>query len=107
MNVWNFLRKFKLLLYTLPYIRLVDFIKVIACTSKDDTTIELNGLPLQMRPNSPDLKTIYENLIADEFKKISESLPEDFSGVIIDAGGYIGTSAIAFSLKFPQSTIIS
>lgn len=107
MSVWNFLRQCKLLVYSLPHIRLVDFVTILARGSKDYTTIKLNGLPIQMRPNSPDLKTIYENLVADEFKKISESLTKNFDGVIIDAGGYIGTSAIAFSLKFPHSTIIS
>ena len=56
-----------------------------------------------MRTNSPDLKVAIRTLFKSEFENI------ELSNVsfIIDAGAYIGSSAIFFAEKFPNATIVA
>jgi FkbM family methyltransferase len=46
----------------------------------------------------------YANLTG-EFDSLGNWLPYDFSGLIIDAGGNIGTSALALADLYPKATI--
>lgn len=42
-----------------------------------------------------------------EFRPIGKIFDEQFSGTIVDAGGYIGTAALALSNLYPNAKIIS
>ncbi|MCG2462878.1 FkbM family methyltransferase [Flavobacteriaceae bacterium F89] len=42
-----------------------------------------------------------------EFDILEGLFPKDYSGVIVDAGGYIGTAAIAFSEMYPNATVLT
>jgi len=60
----------------------------------------------EIRLNAPDLKVLVAAL-NHEYEPIRYLLPTNFSGMIIDAGGYIGTSAVVFANLFPYAKIIS
>lgn len=68
--------------------------------------IRIHGILLLVRPNSPDIQVAMSNL-GDEFTPPSTLLPSDFGGLIIDAGGYIGTAAIKFSKMYPSAKVIT
>lgn len=65
--------------------------------------INVGGEPLLVRTNSPDLKVAIRTLFRSEFDEI-ELKNAHF---ILDAGAYIGTSAIYFSKKYPNAKIIA
>lgn len=48
-----------------------------------------------------------QDSITGEIDGLSDKLPPDFAGLIIDAGSNIGTSAIALANLFPQATIVA
>jgi FkbM family methyltransferase len=59
-----------------------------------------------IRPCTPDLD-VAKSCFAGEFEAAIKAASPLKHGFIIDAGGYIGTSAIAFAEAFPQAQIIS
>ena len=65
--------------------------------------VDIDGYCLVLRTNTPDLKVAIRSLFLSEFDTITL---ENVS-FIIDAGAYIGTSAIFFSKKFPDAKIIA
>ena len=60
-----------------------------------------------IRKGTGDLGVAISCLIDGEFDAISEHLDKSFNGVIVDAGGYIGTAALALSRMFPYAQVIS
>jgi FkbM family methyltransferase len=68
--------------------------------------VRIYGVPLFVRARSPDIQVALSSL-GDEFSPLSTILPSDFSGLIIDAGGYIGTAAIKFSKMYPHAKVIT
>jgi len=68
--------------------------------------IAIGGISLLVRPRSPDLYVARESL-GSELEPISDFLPDDFEGVIIDAGAYIGSAALKLSCMYPRATIVS
>ena len=52
--------------------------------------------PIWVRSATPDLRTAIVNL-TEEFDCLGQLLPEGYSGLIVDGGGYIGTAALKFS----------
>lgn len=75
----------------------------------DGNSVQLKvaGRKVTVRKGSPDLTVAITCLVESEFNFVSHLLDRNFSGYIIDAGGYIGTAAIAFTSMFPRATIIS
>jgi FkbM family methyltransferase len=68
--------------------------------------VTINGIPLFIRPKTPDLEVARESL-GSELEPISHFLPHDFEGVIIDGGGYIGSAALKLSHMYPRAKIVS
>lgn len=64
------------------------------------------GVKVNVRRRTPDLLVAIESL-GGEFDFSRQLLNRDYDGVIVDAGGYIGTAAIAFSKLFPRAKIVS
>ena len=62
---------------------------------------------IYFRQNSPDMRVIRATLEKGEFDHLKEYVPSLKSGLIVDAGGYIGTSAIALSMLFPDARVVS
>jgi FkbM family methyltransferase len=69
--------------------------------------LHLSHHPIWVRKGSPDVEVAASCLIKGEFNAVSKFLDQSFDGIIIDAGGYIGTSALAFSDLFPNATVIT
>ena len=59
-----------------------------------------------IRPNWLDLEVAFESL-GGEFDGLKGLLPPTYSGIILDAGGFIGTAAIALSRLYPNAKIVS
>lgn len=59
-----------------------------------------------VRPGTPDLRVALQSLRA-EFDILSDLLPPHFEGLIIDAGGYIGTAALKLSKMYPHAIVVT
>lgn len=68
--------------------------------------ITLSGHPLRLRRGTPDLAVALANL-GGEFDALRDVLPRDFDGLIVDAGGYIGTAALALSSLYPRARVVT
>lgn len=69
-------------------------------------TLSIHGHQVVLRRSTPDLVVALTTL-GGEFEILKRYFDGDFSGLIIDAGGYIGTAALAFSDAFPNAKIVS
>lgn len=76
--------------------------------NSNSSPIQLNidGHDYWVRPRTPDLKVLLESL-SGELESIRWLLPIDFCGIIVDAGGYIGTTALALARMFPHAQIVT
>lgn len=64
------------------------------------------GTALTVRAGSPDLDVAVASL-GPEFEPLRETFDPDFDGLIVDAGGYIGTAALALAQIFPRAQIVT
>lgn len=64
------------------------------------------GREITIRKGTPDLEVALSSF-GNEFDPVQQYLPGRFDGVIVDAGGYIGTAAIRFSEMFPLAKIVT
>jgi len=71
----------------------------------DEVTLNIQNRPIVGRKGTPDFG-VAEMCLSGEFEILRYLLPRNYSGTIIDAGGYIGTSALALHDLFPEATII-
>jgi hypothetical protein len=69
-------------------------------------TIKLSGIPITVRTTTPDLEVAI-NCLNGEFDRLCAAIPALRHRLIIDAGGYIGTAAIAFARRYPNATIVT
>jgi len=67
--------------------------------------ISIAGHSIFIRTGSTDLEVALSCLLG-EFDILKYLLPKDYNGVIVDAGGYIGTAAIALSNLYPKAKIV-
>lgn len=67
--------------------------------------VNIGGEIIKIRKGTTDFRVALAT--QKEFEILKYALPTEFSGVIIDAGGYIGTAAIALSKLYPNASIIS
>lgn len=105
----NFLSKVqKSFSYKLLVIKGVNFNELIKYFfSKKNSIVKLTiyGVPMSIRKGTPDLSVVI-SCFTSEFEILKYLYPENYKGVIIDAGGYIGASSIALSKLFPNANII-
>lgn len=69
--------------------------------------VKIKAHHIFVRKGPPDLRVAASCLLFGEFRFLRSHLPATFDGVIVDAGGYIGTSALALSDLFPNAQIIT
>jgi FkbM family methyltransferase len=69
-----------------------------------DVHLRLSDTPIIVRSATPDLRVALASL-GKEFEPLAEDFPSEQKGLIIDAGGYIGTAAIALAKIYPNCTI--
>jgi len=66
-------------------------------------TVSLNGLRIEIRTNTPDLRVAMSGLCDLEYDPIELMDPR----IIVDAGANIGTSSLFFALKYPEARIFA
>lgn len=67
----------------------------------------LGGIVVSLRPDTPDIRVARSCLVEGEFDSLKDILPTLRHNFIIDAGGYIGTAAIALSRLYPEAKVVS
>jgi len=83
--------------------------KIYAATRirwKGPVSVRVSGERLVVRPDSPDL-SVARSTLTEEFAPLENLLPRGFNGLIIDAGGYIGTAAIKLARMYPEATVVT
>jgi FkbM family methyltransferase len=73
---------------------------------RSTVAVEILGMTINVRTSTPDLEVAI-SCLNGEFDDVCEELPVLRHGIIVDAGGYIGTAAIAFARKYPKAKIIT
>ena len=86
-------------------ISLSSYVKLKFSFGKKVIKISIQNSDIWIRKNTTDLQVAIESLTG-EFNVLKDYIDKDFSGVIIDAGGYIGSATLALRNLFPQAKII-
>ncbi|MBI1356440.1 MAG: FkbM family methyltransferase [Acidobacteria bacterium] len=68
--------------------------------------VNVSNVEIQVRPSTPDLRVAFQSL-GSELLPLAQLLPQSFDGLIVDAGGYIGTAAIKLATMYPNATVVS
>lgn len=68
--------------------------------------VRIRGERLLVRASTPDLQVAL-SCLRGEFSDLISAMPRLDHGLIIDAGGYIGTAAIVFARAYPDAQIIT
>ena len=84
---------------------LLSYVKLKFSFGKKVIRISINNNNIWIRKNSTDLQVAIDSLTG-EFNVLKDYIDSDFSGVIIDAGGYIGSATLALKNLFPHAKII-
>lgn len=69
-------------------------------------TVSIEGENVAVRTQTPDLDVARWTL-GGEFISLARAFPREQRGLIVDAGGYIGTAAIALSKLYPLATVVT
>lgn len=99
----------------LQYLELILHIGFIPATTyklynqlsiKKPLKVHLLGNDITIRTMTHDLGVARSSL-GDEFAALGGLLDKDFDGLIIDAGGYIGTAALKLAALYPNAQVVS
>jgi len=88
-------------------IGILNFLKYNIAENGNVFSLKLGGEEVSLRKGTPDINVAISCLIDGEFDNIQAYIDRSYKGIIIDAGGYIGTAALAFSNMFPFAQIIT
>ncbi len=72
---------------------------------KREREVHACGQVIRIRTGTTDLKVLRTSF-GEEFAGLAETYPRNFAGLIVDAGGYIGSSAIQFALMYPNAEVV-
>lgn len=67
--------------------------------------VPIGGRDIWLRKGTPDLR-VAVSCLGGEFEPLRHLLSKDYDGVIVDAGGYIGTATLALREMFPAARIV-
>lgn len=73
---------------------------------RKELPIKIGGIPVTIRTSSTDADVSTVSL-RGEFDDLFAAVPRLRYDFIVDAGGYIGTAAIAFARAYPDATIVT
>lgn len=102
----------KFISFSFRQLRLIKFIgfyqytKYIFNFSGSLIEVLINNINIYVRRGTPDLNVAI-SCLHGEFEALRYLQDREFDGIIIDAGGYIGTAAIALSQLFPKATVLT
>lgn len=103
LNLWRSIRRDAPIIGYGPYLtyRYRSYRK-----NKQTMLVTVAGHKIRVRPGTPDLRVAFQSL-RHEFDILSQVLPADFPGLIVDAGGYIGLAALKLAELYPQATVVT
>ena len=103
------LRKLASIIYKqikiIKQIGLKAFFKYLFIFRGHKVCVTINGIEIFIRKGTPDLDVAI-SCFNGEFEALRFLLPSEYNGVIVDAGGYIGTASIALHQMFPNASIL-
>lgn len=105
-RIWVNIKKLLILTSENHPVTVARFIVSKFRKSKEPMLLSFLRRQLWIRPSTPDLNVAY-SCFSGEFSPLSTLPVPDEGALIIDAGGYIGTAALALSEMFPQCIIVS
>jgi FkbM family methyltransferase len=91
----------------LKKIGLINYARYSLALHGELVPIKIRGQQVFVRRGTPDLAVAISCLIDGEFNSLVKYVDRSFDGFIVDAGGYIGTAALALSELFPSARVIS
>ena len=97
----NFLKQIRLV----KKIGFSSYLKYILAKQGAEIKVKILRKKIFVRKGTPDL-SVAISCFTGEFDIVKYLFPKDYSGIIVDAGGYIGTSAIALKQIYPKAKII-
>ena len=65
----------------------------------DLVRVSIKRTAIEVRKGTLDME-VAMSCLTGEFEPVQHLLPRDYNGIILDAGGYIGTAALALSRIF-------
>lgn len=83
----------------------LSYLKYRIGSKGEKIRIQFDGYNILVRKKTPDLD-VAMSCFKGEYDLIKYLFPNDYNGLIIDAGGYIGTSTLAIKKIFPNSKVI-
>lgn len=102
-TLYNQLRLLKYLAF--GFIDINSYFKYQTTPKGKTSHIKVNGRKVYVRKGTPDLR-VAVSCFTGEFSSLRHLLPRDYDGVIVDAGGYIGTATIALYELFPKAQFV-
>lgn len=90
----------------LKAIGLGGYFRYMTTAGGKPVTVSIGDKTIVVRRRTPDLPVAI-SCLSGEFDILSRLFDRDYRGVVIDAGGYIGTAAIAFAEMYPKSTVVT
>lgn len=105
-KVKNSLIRYSALLNGNSLINVVGYVISDSFKTNKVYKFKIHNFNVCIRSNTNDLKVALASL-GDEFKCIVEEYNNKDPKVIVDAGGYIGTSALFFSKVFPNALVFT
>lgn len=106
-RLWATFQNFLVFAKTLTGMSALSTLRLLGAPTGSEVKINVAGFSIWVRKGSPDTQVALSCLAWGEFRRLREHLPANFAGLIVDAGGYIGTSALAFSSMFPMATVLT
>ena len=97
----NFLKQIRLV----KKIGFSSYLQYILAKQGAEIKVKILRKEIFVRKGTPDL-SVAISCFSGEFDIVKYLFPKDYSGIIVDAGGYIGTSAIALKQIYPKAKII-
>jgi FkbM family methyltransferase len=83
------------------WVVLLDFFKV-----RRAVWIDADGFRVKVRTGTTDLSVVRTSL-GGEFGGFASTVSPAFDGLIVDAGGYIGTFSLVLARMYPRATVIA
>lgn len=103
MALVQFLRYQVLLLQRLGFL---SFARYRTARKMDPVLLRVGRTKIHVRRGTPDLAVAMDSL-GGEFDELGDLIGEAFSGLIIDAGAYIGSASLALNKIFPRAHIVA
>lgn len=106
MSIRNFISDINIIRQTGDYFGAAHYLGSAILRSKSPVRVGLSTERVYVRPRTPDM-AVARSCLMGEFDAAIEATKPLKHKFIVDAGGYIGTAAIALARAFPEAKIVT